>query len=86
MYQFILLENDDDSIDIIASASNRQHFMIDIVSPENGEFYTFCKEMLDGEPTVYRTYFSFKTWQDAKKHYNLVLQKGFKMYYKKQYF
>jgi hypothetical protein len=42
--------------------------------------------MLDGEPAVYRTYFKFKTWQDAKKHYNLVLRKGFRLNFQKQYF
>jgi hypothetical protein len=86
MYEIALLENDDDSIDIIASASAKQHFMIDVVTPDYGDFYILCKEMLDGEPAVYRTYFKFKTWQDAKKHYDLVLRKGFRMNFQRQYF
>jgi len=86
MYEIALLENDDYSIDIIASKTNKQHFIIDVVTPDYGDFYTLCKDILDGEPAVYRTHFKFKTWQDAKKHYNLVLHKGFRMNFKKQYF
>ncbi|MCF6331520.1 MAG: hypothetical protein L3I99_08275 [Sulfurimonas sp.] len=86
MYEIALLENDDDSIDIIASKSTKQHFMIDVVSPDDGDFYTLCKEMLDGEPAVYRTYFTFKTWQNAKKHYDLVVHKGFRLNFQRQYF
>ena len=86
MYQIALLENDGDSIDIIASASAKQHFMIDVVTPDYGDFYTLCKDMLDGEPAAYRTHFTFKSWQDAKKHYDLVAHKGFRMNFQRQYF
>ncbi len=86
MYEIALLQNDDNSIDILATNSNKQHFIIDVVEPNNGDIYDLFKEMLDGEPAVYRTYFKFRTWQDAKRHYDLVLRKGFKMNFQKQYF
>lgn len=87
MYEIALIENDDNSIDIIASNhGKKQHFILDVVSQSDGDYFQLCKDMLNDEPAVYRTHFSFKTWQLAKKHYDRVKRKGFNFNYQKDYF
>jgi len=86
MYEIALMLHDDDTIDILAS-NGKQHYILDVINKdEAGEFYDLCRDMLGDDCAVYRTHFEFKSWQSAKKHYDLVVRKGFRFGFQKQYF
>ena len=85
MYNYLLIDNIN-SIDIIAfNEKKKQHYILDVIETDD-EFYPLCFEMLDGEPMVYRMSFTFRSWKDAKKHYDAVRKNGFQPDSKKFYF